>query len=164
MKPAAVEFLVHMALATGVASINYLADDGLVDRDTRDTLSQTAPSSLSHSEHIPHSKSMWRPEHYTQQVSVTGGRLDLQWKQLRNIEYLTDGGNSWIHTAILDGRPVVVKTLKPECQDVVMAINEIEGELGKCIHGAFIVRTFLVSTGKSFPKQPFMLDSITRIL
>jgi serine/threonine protein kinase len=42
---------------------------------------------------------------------------------------LTDGGNSWIHTAVFNGRPVVVKTLKPECQDVALAINEIEGEL-----------------------------------
>jgi len=45
------------------------------------------------------------------------------------VEYLTDGGNNWIHTAVLEGRSVVVKTLKPECQDVALAINEIEGEL-----------------------------------
>jgi SH3-like domain-containing protein len=56
--------------------------------------------------------------------------LDLQWRQLTNVEYLTDGGNSWIHTAVLNEKPVVVKTLKPECQDVALAINEIEGELG----------------------------------
>lgn len=62
-------------------------------------------------------------------VSVTGARLDLQWRQLTNVEYLTDGGNSWIHTAVYQGKPVVVKTLKPECQDVAVAINEIEGEL-----------------------------------
>lgn len=47
------------------------------------------------------------------------------------MEYLTDGGNNWIHTAVLHGRSVVVKTLKPECQDVALAINEIEGELGE---------------------------------
>jgi serine/threonine protein kinase len=62
-------------------------------------------------------------------VSITGARLDLQWRQLTNVEYLTDGGNSWIHTAVYQGKPVVVKTLKPECQDVAVAINEIEGEL-----------------------------------
>jgi serine/threonine protein kinase len=30
---------------------------------------------------------------------------------------------------VLHGKSVVVKTLKPECQDVALAINEIEGEL-----------------------------------
>ena len=48
---------------------------------------------------------------------------------LCNVEYLTDGGNNWIHTAVLNGKSVVIKTLKPECQDVALAINEIEGEL-----------------------------------
>jgi SH3-like domain-containing protein len=72
---------------------------------------------------------MVRPTQYNHQLSVTG--LAFQWRQLRQVEYLTDGGNSWIHTAILDGRPVVVKTLKPECQDVALAINEIESELCK---------------------------------
>lgn len=55
--------------------------------------------------------------------------LDLKWSALQNVEYLTDGGNTWIHTAVIAGRPVVVKTLKPECQDVALAINEIEAEL-----------------------------------
>lgn len=62
-------------------------------------------------------------------ISVTGAQLNLQWESLRNVEYLTDGGNNWIHTAVLQGKSVVVKTLKPECQDVALAINEIEGEL-----------------------------------
>jgi len=61
--------------------------------------------------------------------SVTGACLDLKWNSLKNVEYLTDGGNNWIHTAVMGGRPVVVKTLKPECQDLALAINEIEGEL-----------------------------------
>jgi len=55
--------------------------------------------------------------------------LDLKWSALQNVEYLTDGGNTWIHTAVIAEHPVVVKTLKPECQDVALAINEIEGEL-----------------------------------
>lgn len=62
-------------------------------------------------------------------ISVTGAQLNLQWENLSNVEYLTDGGNNWIHTAVLQGKSVVVKTLKPECQDVALAINEIEGEL-----------------------------------
>jgi len=41
--------------------------------------------------------------------------LDLKWSALQNVEYLTDGGDTWIHTAVIAGRPVVVKTLKPEC-------------------------------------------------
>lgn len=140
MKPQAVEFVVHMALAAAVASVNNLAEDGLVDREVNRTMTQLPQSNqvamsqsnrttLSRSEHIPQSQSMVRPTQYNHQLSVTGGRLDLQWRQLRQVEYLTDGGNSWIHTAILDGRPVVVKTLKPECQDVALAINEIESEL-----------------------------------
>jgi len=63
-------------------------------------------------------------------TSITGAPLDLQWCQLHNVEYLTDGGTSWIHTAIFDGKPVVVKTLRPECQDTSIAINEIEAEVG----------------------------------
>ena len=131
-----------MALAAGVASVNSLADDGLIDRDKKSSLSSSQSgqygldptkvvSHLSHSEHVPavpiNSISIrhQRPEH----VSVTGAQLTLQWRQLSNVEYLTDGGNSWIHTAVFAGKPVVVKTLKPECQDVALAINEIEGEL-----------------------------------
>ena len=63
-------------------------------------------------------------------ISITGADLDLKWSALKNVEYLTDGGNSWIHTAVMNGKPCVVKTLKPECQDIVLAINEIEDELG----------------------------------
>lgn len=62
-------------------------------------------------------------------TSVTGARLDLTWSDLRNIEYLTDGGNNWIHTAIMNMKPIVIKQLKPEVQDVAVAINEIEEEL-----------------------------------
>jgi len=53
------------------------------------------------------------------------------------VECLTDGGNTWIHAAVIAGRPVVDKTLNPECQDVALAIHEIEGELdihSKLVH------------------------------
>jgi hypothetical protein len=137
MRLPAVEFLVHMSLAAAVAAVNVLTEevrDGLVGRDLHHDSSGSVTRSVgSRSEHIPHSASMLRPMRVTQRLSVTGARLDLQWRQLRNVEYLTDGGNSWIHTAVLDGRPVVVKTLKPECQDVAIAINEIESELGKSL-------------------------------
>ena len=142
----------HMSLAAGVASVNSLAEDGLMDAQlllsNADSLmngthlrrsSELLPQ-MSKSEHIPthganddgdSSSGKYATIRHQQvgKVSVTGAQLDLQWRQMQNVEYLTDGGNSWIHTAVFNGRPVVVKTLKPECQDVVLAINEIEGEL-----------------------------------
>jgi serine/threonine protein kinase len=59
--------------------------------------------------------------------------LNLQWRSLQNVEYLTDGGNSWIHSAVYQGKPVVIKTLKPEAQDLVVAMNEMECEMA--LHG-----------------------------
>lgn len=130
-----------MALGAGVASINALSQKGHLDRAAN---SHTFPeeeqndyhrvaSSLSQSEHTPmgykQPPSIAIRHQRLERTSVTGARLDLAWRQLSNVEYLTDGGNSWIHTAVLNGRPVVVKTLKPECQDVSIAMNEIEGEL-----------------------------------
>ncbi|KAL7552696.1 hypothetical protein ACHAWF_015933 [Thalassiosira exigua] len=113
MKPQAVEFLVHMSLATAAAAVNSLAKEVMVDEHAHPT-----HRSVTVSRDGPH-----------RIYSVTGAQLNLQWDSLRNVEYLTDGGNNWIHTAVLHGRSVVVKTLKPECQDVALAINEIEGEL-----------------------------------
>ncbi len=161
MRPIAVEFLVHMSLSAAVASANHLAEECLMDnepelpRRSTDPLNKAAhhynsnATHLSQSAHSPHSQSMMNtiiPRRVTQQYSVTGARLDLQWRQLTNVEYLTDGGNSWIHTAVLGGKSVVVKTLKPECQDVVLAINEIESELGTslccCCFVSLISTTF----------------------
>jgi serine/threonine protein kinase len=97
-------------------------------------IEQAATQKMSQSAHInhhhqptPHSKVSRDGPHRI--LSITGAQLNLQWDSLRNVEYLTDGGNNWIHTAVLNGKSVVVKTLKPECQDVALAINEIEGEL-----------------------------------
>ena len=141
MRPTAVEFLVHLSLSAAVASVNSLAEDGLIDRDpTRQSAGvddssdgglQHNLAAVSRSEHIPTARNVVPIRHQrVERYSVTGAQLDLQWRQLHNVEYLTDGGNSWIHTAVFNGKPVVVKTLKPECQDVALAINEIEGELG----------------------------------
>lgn len=134
------EFLVHMSLAAGVASVNSLAEEGLEQRNGASgvhaaTIDSRVPQSLSRSEHTPTTTDSYTNasnairHQRVERVSVTGAQLDLQWRQLANVEYLTDGGNSWIHTAVFNGKPVVVKTLKPECQDVALAINEIEGEL-----------------------------------
>ena len=117
-----------MSLAAGTASINPLAEEGLLDRPTAHSPNRSQPH-VSQSEHVPqHAPTTIR--HYRHEhSSITGAPLDLAWRQLSNVEYLTDGGNSWIHTAVYQQKPVVVKTLKPECQDVVLAINEMEGEL-----------------------------------
>jgi serine/threonine protein kinase len=140
VRPTSVEFLVHMSLAAGVASVNSLAEEGLMERSSNENdLSGSGGSgvlqTLSRSEHLPgttnHGKSSVNAIRHqrVEKYSVTGAPLDLQWRQLGNVEYLTDGGNSWIHTAVFSGKPVVVKTLKPECQDLAVAINEIESEL-----------------------------------
>ena len=130
------EFLVHMSLCAAVASVNSLAEDGLLDRHLMpggkgDGSSGGTGTTLSRSEHIGGKDAVAIRHHRVDHTSITGAKLDLQWRQLQNVEYLTDGGNSWIHTAVFNGKPVVVKTLKPECQDVALAINEIESELGK---------------------------------
>jgi hypothetical protein len=147
MKPAAVEFLVHMSLCAAVASVNSLAQDCLIDQGVPlgptggaeggiQKLSRSVPTSspFSRSEHNrvkDDEKFAIIRHHRIDHTSITGAKLNLQWRQLQNVEYLTDGGNSWIHTAVFNGKPVVVKTLKPECQDVALAINEIESELCK---------------------------------
>lgn len=128
-----------MSLAAGVASVNSLAEEGLELRTGAKGVNATINSgilnSVSQSEHIPttadngENTAIGIRHQRVEKVSVTGAQLDLQWRQLANVEYLTDGGNSWIHTAVFNGRPIVVKTLKPECQDVALAINEIESEL-----------------------------------
>lgn len=114
------EFFVHMSLAAGVASVNGLnttvAPD---DASPREQLSRSEnPTRNSKIHQLPDNASL-----------ITGAPLNLQWRALANVEYLTDGGNSWIHSAVYNGKPVIIKTLKPECQDLVLAINEIESEL-----------------------------------
>jgi serine/threonine protein kinase len=97
--------------------------------------------------------------HRIDRTSITGAKLNLQWRQLQNVEYLTDGGNSWIHTAVFNGKPVVVKTLKPECQDLALAINEIEAELCTYI---FTGKKWLIrhSCIPSFSSTFFLLSAV----
>jgi serine/threonine protein kinase len=120
-----------MSLAAGVASVNSLADEGSMDPDIKVISQSNGGTQLGRSiSRSSRSVGSSKPQPIILElVSVTGAPLDLQWRQLSNVEYLTDGGNSWIHTAVFQGKPVVVKTLKPEYQDVALAINEIEGEL-----------------------------------
>ncbi len=141
MRPTAVEFLVHMSLCAAVSAVNSLSEDGLIDRTPigkqkgMDDSAARLGVPISQSEHAPSGALTSFRHPRAEHTGITGARLDLQWRQLQNVEYLTDGGNSWIHTAVFNGKPVVVKTLKPECQDVAVAINEIEGELGTSKNG-----------------------------
>ena len=158
MRPEAIEFLVHSSLAAAVAGVNNFADDEtskppemsmLFDYGTSDPPypSEVRTNSDFMSQH-PHTSHLNADQ--THEVidtsrgvrpipsdarsvvslqSVTGAKLNLRWSDLRNVEYLTDGGNNWIHTAVMNKKPIVIKQLKPEVKDVAVAINEIEGEL-----------------------------------
>lgn len=115
-----VEYIVHMSLSAAVASVNPLSQElYLKNRSYNNVI----PSFSQSQTHGIQAKVVKRRK------SITGAELNLKWNVLKSVEYLTDGGNSWIHTAIFNGKPCVVKTLKPECQDVAVAINEIEDEL-----------------------------------
>lgn len=137
MHKSTVEFLVHMSLSAAVASVNSFIEDifPAPQEETMNNNNNNNMRSFNHSYHknqsgLPNAGDYRRIHHIRQnKISVTGANLTLRWNDLRNVEYLTDGGNSWIHTAVMNGKPVVVKTLKPECQDVALAINEIEAEL-----------------------------------
>lgn len=140
MKPVSVEFLVHMSLATVGAACNALGED-MVDETRVESSTGYHLAEHKHLSKSEHARENHSPQHKSSSVvlsrngdmkrilSVTGAQLNLQWDSLRNVEYLTDGGNAWIHTAVFQGKSVVVKTLKPECQDVALAIKEIESEL-----------------------------------
>jgi len=119
MKPPAVELLIHMSLAAAVASVNSLSDQMFESHKSHST-----SSTLSNASSTTSSQAISKLNNLPTTIP-----LDLKWSQLRNVEYLTDGANSWIHTAVMNGKPVAIKTLKPECQDLAHAINEIEDEL-----------------------------------
>eukprot|EP00594_Rhizosolenia_setigera_P014797 CAMPEP_0178959226 /NCGR_PEP_ID=MMETSP0789-20121207/12150_1 /TAXON_ID=3005 /ORGANISM="Rhizosolenia setigera, Strain CCMP 1694" /LENGTH=710 /DNA_ID=CAMNT_0020642159 /DNA_START=246 /DNA_END=2378 /DNA_ORIENTATION=- len=133
MHKSTVEFLVHMSLSAAVASVNSFIEDifPAPQQENSSIKNNNDLRSFNHSYHKMPNAGDYRRIHHIRQnkISVTGANLTLRWNDLRNVEYLTDGGNSWIHTAVVNGKPVVVKTLKPECQDVALAINEIEAEL-----------------------------------
>lgn len=140
VQPAAIEFFVHLSLAAGVASVNSLSTDSLessvAHRHAYDTLSRSDnhqsqlsnidQQQLQHQQQQRHAIQHQRPQLASM---ITGAPLTLQWRSLANVEYLTDGGNSWIHSAVYQGKPVVIKTLKPEAQDLVVAMNEMECEM-----------------------------------
>jgi len=119
VKPVSVELVVHMALGVGVASVNSLGIDACIPKSSTHS-STPSVNGTDRAMSIANS---------TDSENSSFPPLQLPWKELENVEYLTDGGTSWIHTAVWQGHPVAIKTLKPECQDVVVAIREMEGEL-----------------------------------
>jgi Protein kinase domain len=155
--PAAIEFFVHLSLAAGVASVNSLSIDSAVEQQQQlqqqqashrhhpyDTLSRSESHPLPNPLTAPqqhhqlqqqlqqHQQQHQQQQQHLLQTSVIPTvvpPLTLQWRSLANVEYLTDGGNSWIHSAVYQGKPVVIKTLKPEAQDLVLAMNEMETEM-----------------------------------
>jgi len=62
-------------------------------------------------------------------LSVTGANLNLDWLALKHVEFYVDGGNNWLYSAELNGRQVVVKTVKPRFRDDPVAIEDLEREL-----------------------------------
>mmetsp|Transcript_24913 Transcript_24913/g.57483 ORF Transcript_24913/g.57483 Transcript_24913/m.57483 type:complete len:1009 (-) Transcript_24913:439-3465(-) len=126
MRPTAVELLVHMSLAAAVASVSQFPEEANHQSSSVRThfglMTRTTPSPA-----LSVTPGVTPPPPST--FSPSGLPLGLRWSQLQNVEYLTDGGCAWIHTAVYEGRTVAIKTLKPECQDLAIAINEIEDEL-----------------------------------
>jgi len=157
--PTAIEFLMHMSLATAITAVNILHQDlkrvpshvsnlalGLPfrlqdDAQAVDHLSQSEhhfsipdqfnPQTPLHAPPNPNTEPLFPHTIVTTSSSPTMAQLDynIKYELLRNREYLTDGTNNWIHTAVMNKQPVVVKELKPECEDDIRAINEIEEEL-----------------------------------
>jgi len=83
--------------------------------------------------------------------AVNGANLRMDFSDIRNTEYLTDGGNNWIHTAVVDSKPVVIKQLKPEVHDNISAMNEIEGELK--IHSLLDHRNIVSIFGAGYDRR-----------
>ena len=54
---------------------------------------------------------------------------NLGWHDLKDVEYYTSGGNSYIYTASFNNQPVMIKMIKPEIQDDDIAFLEIDKEM-----------------------------------
>lgn len=156
--PQIIEFLLHMSLSTAMAAVNILNQDmrrlsEVVNHTIRLPFrlppNQGERDPLSQSEHlIPeftnHNRAHGPPVPdnteplFPKTISVTppptpppAPQIDchIDYNSLMNRDYLTDGTNNWIHTAVMNKRSVVVKELKPECEDDIRAINELDEEL-----------------------------------
>ena len=55
--------------------------------------------------------------------------VSIDWNQLHDVEYFTQGGSSNIHTAFYNGKNVIVKTINPEIENEDAYANDIENEL-----------------------------------
>jgi len=63
--------------------------------------------------------------------SFSRTRLDLQWHEISDVKFLTNGASSWVYSALYNGKPVVVKTLNPKCREDPHAVIDIEAEVGE---------------------------------
>ena len=63
--------------------------------------------------------------------TTTATFADIEWHELSCIRHLTRGGSSLVYSARYHGRPVVVKTLRPQLRESDSAVSEFESELGK---------------------------------
>ena len=54
---------------------------------------------------------------------------NLNWHDLKDVEFFTSGGNSYIYKASFNNQPVMVKMIKPEIQDDDIAFLEIDKEM-----------------------------------
>ncbi len=85
--------------------------------------------------------------------SVTGANLRLDFHDLHNLVYLTEGGNNWIHTAVMNQTKqiVIVKQLKPEVTEAINAMDEIESELK--IHALLDHRNIVTLYGAGYDRH-----------
>lgn len=58
-------------------------------------------------------------------------KLGLKWDDLDDVKYLAHGGFSHVYKAKLNGKPVVVKRLKPKFRATTQAINGMEDEVSE---------------------------------
>eukprot|EP01034_Spumella_vulgaris_P042710 gene42710-52984_t len=82
-------------------------------------------------------------------------QLNLSIDDFQNVQHIADGSNANIFTAKLNGKVVVIKMIKPACEDDEVAINELDMEIGllsrmehpniiKVIGGGSTPRKFIV--------------------
>jgi len=91
-----------------------------------------------------------------QHPSVNGANLDMEWSQLSKVQYYAAGGNTWLYSAVLNGKRVLVKTIKPRCNNEALAMKELESELEIHAHLSHINIVELVGAGLTTQGQRFI--------
>eukprot|EP00590_Aulacoseira_subarctica_P006629 CAMPEP_0172436126 /NCGR_PEP_ID=MMETSP1064-20121228/71559_1 /TAXON_ID=202472 /ORGANISM="Aulacoseira subarctica , Strain CCAP 1002/5" /LENGTH=340 /DNA_ID=CAMNT_0013184513 /DNA_START=911 /DNA_END=1930 /DNA_ORIENTATION=- len=91
-----------------------------------------------------------------QHPSVNGANLDMEWSQLTEVQFYAAGGNTWLYSAELNGKRVLVKTIKPRCSNEALAMKELESELEIHAHLSHINIVELVGAGLTTQGQRFI--------